>query len=87
MYYADISYWNDLNRASRNIKSKKIHDDAVSTSASSIYSKVRIKEMEVIMLSRKVILDVVLLVLTAGIMLAKAAYETDFPSKIGGWTE
>lgn len=43
--------------------------------------------MEVIMLSRKVILDVVLLVLTAGIMLAKAAYETDFPSKIGGWTE
>lgn len=76
-----------MNRASRNIKSKKIHDDAVSTSASSIYSKVRIKEMEVIMLSRKVILDVVLLVLTAGIMLAKAAYETDFPSKIGGWTE
>ena len=38
-------------------------------------------------MSKKVILDVVLLVLTAGIMLAKAAYATDFPSKIDGWAE
>lgn len=60
---------------------------AVSTSASSIYSKVRIKEMEVIMLSKKVVLDLVLLVLTAGIIVAKAAYGTDWPSMLEGRTE
>ena len=38
-------------------------------------------------MSKKAILDVVPLVLTAGIMLAKAAYETDFPSKIDGWAD
>ena len=38
-------------------------------------------------MSKKALLVLVLLVLTAGIMLAKAAYETDFPSKIDGWAE
>lgn len=46
-----------------------------------------LSQKEVKAMSKKAILDVVLLVLTAGIMLAKAAYETDFPSKIDGWTE
>ena len=39
------------------------------------------------MLSKKVILDLILLALTAGLIVAKAAYETDLPSIIDRWTE
>ena len=55
---------------------------AVSSPFLPIYSYDRIKEMEVILLSKKVILDLVLLVLTAGLIVAKAAYESDWPEKI-----
>ena len=43
--------------------------------------------MEVIILSKKVMLDLILLALTAGIIVAKAAYGTDGPSMLEGWTE
>lgn len=37
-------------------------------------------------MSKKMILDLVLLALTAGLIVAKAAYESDCPSGIEDWT-
>ncbi len=41
--------------------------------------------MEVIRLSKKAIFDAILLVVTAGLIVAKAAYETGWLSEIEGW--
>ncbi len=43
--------------------------------------------MEVIRLSKKAILDLILLALTAGLIVAKAAYESDWLSEIESWGE